>query len=280
MSAGYRIRWEAGDRAEAPSGAEVLRRVHPDGSIELLVRRTTRGYEIDGQDVARIHVPLDDAGEIIVRTFAPELSDAAADLLTHYILPHLRQLRGMPAIHASAVAIDGRVVGFMGRSGMGKSTLATSFRGRGAFVTDDALLLDPQEDRVIATPLRPSVRLRDDSIASIAPDAGARELGGKREVELEGPGGPLPLARLYALDLADQVEITPITQRDALLTLATHLHRIDPTDQTLLAREVDFLEAIARRVRVARLAFPRRYEILPDVRRAILDDIAPQNDGP
>jgi hypothetical protein len=57
-------------------------------------------------------------------------------------LPLASVLRGMEVLHASAVCLDGRAVAFLGRSGAGKTTLATRLLARGArLLTDDVLAL-------------------------------------------------------------------------------------------------------------------------------------------
>jgi hypothetical protein len=59
----------------------------------------------------------------------------------------LLMMRGDLVLHASAVAVDGRVVAFAGASGMGKSTMATLCCSQGAhLVTDDVLRLDTEAD--------------------------------------------------------------------------------------------------------------------------------------
>ena len=57
-------------------------------------------------------------------------------------LPLASILQGMEVLHASAVCLDGRAVAFLGRSGAGKTTLATRLLARGArLLTDDVLAL-------------------------------------------------------------------------------------------------------------------------------------------
>lgn len=56
-------------------------------------------------------------------------------------------------LHASSVAIDGRVVLIAGRPGSGKSDLALRLIDRGAvLVADDYTRLDQRDGRMIATP--------------------------------------------------------------------------------------------------------------------------------
>jgi energy-coupling factor transporter ATP-binding protein EcfA2 len=242
----------------------------------MVVRRTERGYEIDGHDVARIEVEVVDHRVTRARAhpYRAELVAATEDLITHYVAPHLRQLEGKPTLHGSAVAIEGRVVAFVGRSGMGKSTLASSFAGLSTFVTDDSVVLEPADDRVMVVPTRATSRLRHDSLAELATPTSGRDLGDKREIDLTGASESLPLAAIYVLERSETgVRLEPVRRRDAVLLLASQLHRIDPTDPELLAREVDYLETITGRVRVVKLAYPRRYAELPRVHRAILEDL-------
>lgn len=274
MLAGFQIQWEEPGELGARGGVEVFRRHHPDGSTELVIHRTDRGYDIDIEGIAKASVTTRDKA-VSIRCYDADLRPIAEELLSNFILPHLAQLQGRPALHASAVAIDGRVVGFVGNSGMGKSTLATSFVGRSPLVTDDSLLLDVQPDgSVLAWPTRPRTRLLLDSLASVAPWPAEREVGDKAEVPLPGVGGPLPLARLYAIERSEgEISLVVLSARDALLALAAHLHRVDPTDAVLLAQEMEFLERIVRAIPIARLSFPRRFECLPDVRAAVERDL-------
>ena len=60
-------------------------------------------------------------------------------------------------LHAGAVGIDGAVVGFIGESGVGKSTLGKFLAGRGHVLVSDDLLpvrLDPQPSSPIGGQLR------------------------------------------------------------------------------------------------------------------------------
>lgn len=81
----------------------------------------------------------------------------AAGALPSFIL----LMQGEPVLHASAVDLGGHVMAFLGRSGMGKSTMATLFCAAGGrLVTDDVLrvtqgpgprcYLGPQELRLRA----------------------------------------------------------------------------------------------------------------------------------
>ena len=76
------------------------------------------------------------------------VAGGAADLVPVFAagaLPScLLLMKGEPVLHASAVDVGGQVVAFVGRSGMGKSTVATlCCAAGGRLVTDDVLRLTP-----------------------------------------------------------------------------------------------------------------------------------------
>jgi hypothetical protein len=72
-------------------------------------------------------------------------------LVVAQVLPLAAVLRGMEILHASAVALSGRAVAFLGASGAGKTTLAGRILARGArLVTDDVLAVDLADEAVRA----------------------------------------------------------------------------------------------------------------------------------
>lgn len=73
--------------------------------------------------------------------------------------------RGIITLHAGAVSIDDRVIGFVGNSGAGKSTTVASLCSKGyPFVSDDILALDIIKDRVISYPSNPYIKLDQKSV--------------------------------------------------------------------------------------------------------------------
>ena len=82
------------------------------------------------------------AGSSAVPT-RPSISGMVAILVTGLLVAYLLILDGQCVLHASAVEVDGAAVAFLGRSGIGKSTMATLCCAAGArLVTDDVLRLD------------------------------------------------------------------------------------------------------------------------------------------
>ena len=74
-------------------------------------------------------------------------------LVLAQVLPLSAALQGLEVLHASAVAVDGRVLAFIGGSGVGKtSTALHALRRGGKLVTDDVLAVELRDGVPIAFP--------------------------------------------------------------------------------------------------------------------------------
>lgn len=146
-----------------------------------------RGFFVEGGRASIAHPALGsvcvEAGEKIA--FSPA-SFADERFLRMFLLgPAMAMLlhqRGCLVLHASAVAIDGKAIVFVGEKGRGKSTLTTALYECGyEFLTDDVAALDVGESITI----RPSVPL-----AKVDPDAlEALKVSGETRFAL---GGEIP----------------------------------------------------------------------------------------
>jgi hypothetical protein len=143
------------------------------------------------------------------------------------ILPWAAVLRGYEAFHASAVAVGGRAVAFVGHTGAGKTSLALRLVASGAeFLTDDVLAVDRSGGELRAHPGAAVASVRPAERAAI-PDGAWDALGtvlgesGKTYVELPTADGPRPLAALYFLRRGDGPAIERIAALDPRLLLAS-----------------------------------------------------------
>ena len=99
---------------------------------EYLVRFRDCGEFVISGDLSAVQVRRDPAGRV---EMLPILMAGTVSAL-------LLTLRGQTVLHASAVAVDGAAIAFVGQSGRGKSTLATLMCLDGAdLVTDDVLTI-------------------------------------------------------------------------------------------------------------------------------------------
>jgi hypothetical protein len=191
------------------------------------------------------------------------------------VLPILHQLAGRPALHASAVAVEQRALAFAGPSGRGKSTIAALLCTQPGFrlLADDSVPIDlGDEGAVWALPSSEYVRLRGPS---------AHALGETRELLFDKYVVPRPaeveptrLAVLFVLGgPGDAIVLEPLKSRDAVLILAEHAQRLDPTNSSLLRAEFDFLDRVARGVRVVSLRYPHDFDVRA-LTEALLKELA------
>jgi hypothetical protein len=119
--------------------------------------------------------------------------------------------RGLLPLHANAVVVEGRAIGFMGHPGAGKSTLAAWFHDRGFDVlADDVCVVTGGADKApLAHPGIPRLRLWREALEAGGRDASAYERSfddmDKYTVptDLERALPAVPLSHLYLLEKAD-----------------------------------------------------------------------------
>jgi hypothetical protein len=258
--------WRFERRLPAPAGESwFVIWWRPDGDPWVRACRTAAGYRIQYCNCAEFDVDLDHA------TIAGETIDCREEMFRHFlvdqVVPLIVSLEA-PVLHASAVAIDGRLVAFTGPGGAGKSTLATALVRRGhAIGTDDALRVDARDAAVTAVPAYPGVRLWDDSEREVAaglagsgrtaPVAKQRFAAGLRAMR-----GEATLSQVYILDPASArtIAFAPLSRRDAVIELLRETYRLALDDRGARAREFEAIAAIASRVPCWRLSFPRRFD--------------------
>lgn len=186
----------------------------------------------------------------------------------------LRQLEGKPAFHGAAIARNGAAVVLLGRSGLGKSTLAARLCARdGAMLlSDDAVAVDapvaPNEHWSVC-PLEQDHWL--DEAAQRATGVVALEsaprCGEKLAVATVRPApGPRPLRAFVDLAFspspAPEPRLIRLRGADALACLVPQAIRFVLDDPDLQRREVDCLVALVEAVPVFRLERARDLERL------------------
>lgn len=201
------------------------------------------------------------------------------------VLPLVLAQRGEHVYHGGAVAIDGGAVAFVGRSGLGKSTLVTAFATRGhAFFADDCLLLEEGgATGILVRPHVPTIRLWSDSVLAVAP-AGCdiQQAPGSAKPRLSaGAHMPhateaLPLRRVYVLGegVAGQPMVVPLSPADSVIGWASNRFVLDIKDRERLGMNLRWASRMVGGIPASLLDYPRRYDALDAVVAAIVADAA------
>jgi hypothetical protein len=246
-----------------PEG-ESLARLYRLGSREVL--RFPRAADFDlGSGGITCH-SVEDRTLVELRFLGPVLS-------------YWLECRGLPTLHASAVAVGGRAVGFLSNRGGGKTGLAAAFLRAGfPLLTDDVLPVEEVEGGFLARPGYPQMRMWPDEAAFFVPGweslPTVHPAVSKRRVPVGDGGfgafheGALPLACLYLPERASEgtVEIQDVSPRDAVIELLRHSFSPRLVEAAGLApQRLGFFARLAMRVPVRRLRYPSGFDRLPEV---------------
>lgn len=224
----------------------------------------------------------------------PEHDTAEPDLrhiLLDGLLPRVIGQRGRLVLHASCVEVEGiGGIAFVGKSGRGKSTLAASFIRDGArLVADDCLAVRAGPDGVEALSSYPGSRLWGDSaiemfegseVSNVTP---VTTWSHKARVELHTGGREVTPTNLRAVFLVEapnddaespEISIEPVVGAETVITLIRSAFLLDNRDPVALASQFEAASGVLDSLGVLhRLTFPREYDLLPDVRSAIVKTV-------
>jgi len=214
------------------------------------------------------------------------LEDASSYLLGP-VLGVLLRLRGVTCLHASAVALDGYALAFVGAEGAGKSTTAAAFAQEGhGVLSDDVVALTENESEFLVVPAYPHLCLWPDSVATLYGSADALphfSAGWEKhrlslgDCQTRFEKRPLPLGAVYFLgerrsDLTPFVE--EIRPQAAFLSLVADTFANKILDRDLRAREFEVLSRLVRTVSVRRVFPHSEASRVRDLCRVIREDFA------
>ncbi|WP_420125048.1 serine/threonine protein kinase [Longimicrobium sp.] len=249
-----------------PGAAEeewyVSPRTTADEAPTVVVHRLGGGaFRLRYADGCEYHVNA--AGTRIACTWPAHFTvEDAATYLLGPVFGLVLRLRGIPSLHASAVAVDGVAVALAGAAGTGKSTTAAALAARGhALLADDVLALRTEADGIVAQPAYPHLRLWPDIVpALLGPGAELPPLTpnwDKRGLRLDEAfhPHPLPLGAVYVLCGREPgphaPRLEPMSAMDAMLALVANGYVGWFPDRAAQARELEVLGLVGRTVPVA-----------------------------
>ena len=194
--------------------------------------------------------------------------DDVLDAYFGFVLPLFLQSEGAEVLHASAVLAGRDVVALCGRSGTGKSTLATSLMQRGYGIwADDAVVWTASKAGAITFPLPFRRRAANAGARAPAQSAGSHPRALKAVLVLE---------RVENAEESGEVVIGPVQAASALKSVLPHAYAFSLSDER---RRRDFVSRyvhLAATVPVVRVRFHhdlRRLGSLRDTCERVLDSI-------
>jgi hypothetical protein len=263
-----RIWMDAASAAGFPAGvAEEPWYVSPrltaaDEPTVVVHRRADGAFRLRYADGCEYHV--DAAGTRVACAWPAHYTvEDAATYLLGPVLGLVLRLRGVPALHASAVAVGGAALAVVGAAGAGKSTTAAALAARGhAVVADDVLALHGTAAGILAQPAYPHLRLWPDVVPALyGPGAELPPLTpnwSKRLLRMDAAfhPDPLPLGAVYVLapreEGAGAPRLEPVGGVDGVLALVANAYVGWFPDRAAQARELEMLGRVARAVPLVR----------------------------
>jgi hypothetical protein len=281
----FSFRLDLPSRAQRREPAWVARTRLANGRVWLAVGVDAASYVLRFPGLAEFRISSD-TREIRAFRHRPMPLATLRHLLLDHVLPLALSRRARLVLHAGAVATPQGAIAFLGRTGMGKSTLSASLARAGfPLIADDFLLLREDENGPLAVPSYPGLRLWSDSAAEMfGHDAKAVPVAHYTHKRRCGVGRAVPFATdatrlscVYVLASGRDVEHTRLTAmapREAFVELARQTYRLDASDKELLSRQFTMHASVVRHVVFRRLEYPRRFAALHDVHQAIRADLA------
>jgi hypothetical protein len=204
-------------------------------------------------------------------------------LLLDQVVPLTLSSRGRLILHASAIVSPEGAVAFLGASGLGKSTLAASFSHEGfPFLTDDCLVLKEEAGRLLAIPGYPGLRLWPESLQGVfehlpqLPQVAGYSTKKRLQAHEQLPfhAEPVAIRRIYLLSEAQTgVRIDPVAPRDAIPELGRYMYILDVKNRADFQDKFQRLGGLAVPSLFYRIAFPRDFSLLWNVRQRILEHV-------
>jgi hypothetical protein len=264
-----RVRMELADRGSLrsalPAGSEMVAWRHGAAGevVPEVIGHPDAGYLIDEGRLGVFHVSAD---ATLVRCAVGGVATWRWQrYLVGSVLPFACTLRGLEPWHAGAVAWGGSAIVLAGESGRGKSTLVAELMLRGAqLLADDVIALELTASGVVGHPGPGLMSLRRSAVQRLGRSGLGRVgvgIGGDaRAIRLAVPRHerPLPLASVYLLERAEpgeEARLTELAAPDPRRLLASTFN-FSIHAPTRLVNQLEVCAAIARSVRVVRLALP------------------------
>ncbi len=191
--------------------------------------------------------------------------DDAVSYLLGPVFGFVLRMRGVICLHASAVAVDGRAIAFVGVPGAGKSTTAAAMVKRGhALLADDIVALTESADGFLAVPAYPMLGLWPEAVEALYGTANAApassENDEKRRVSLSSgqfASQALPLGAIFILEERRAEPVLPriekIAPQQALISLVANTYANLPLEREMRALEFAFLGRLLASVPVRRV---------------------------
>lgn len=206
-------------------------------------------------------------------------------LLLDQIIPRILGQRGHLVLHASAVQLsDGKAIIFLGNTGWGKSTIASSYHENGGkIITDDCLLIKIVDNKILCVPNYYGLRLYPDSAEAIfkakAQYNPVAHYTSKERLILDTVestiGEPIPVSAIFLLSdpnigCVNRASVNKIRGAKEIMAIVEQSFLLDIKDKAIISKQFTNASEVNEVSPVLyELSYPRQYEMLEEVRNTV-----------
>ncbi|MBW4509598.1 MAG: serine kinase [Scytonematopsis contorta HA4267-MV1] len=208
-------------------------------------------------------------------------------LLLGAALGTLLHQRGYLTLHASAVAINGSAVAFIGDKGWGKSTIAANLHARGHnLIADDVVAVDlHSEESAVILPGFPQLKLWPDAVTTLGnnPEQLPLLVPGIEKRDFRPNQGFMqssrPLKQIYVLGRGEALEIKPLQLQEVFTYLIRNSYMTRFGDELLKVDRAAYfrqLTQLTKLVSIYELVRPKELSLLGETVRFVEENFAAQ----
>lgn len=252
--------------------------------ISMLSAEIEDGYLLRFPDL--VDFLISSTGDTVFYFPEPDIpEETIRHLILDQVIPRILGQQGQLVLHASAVQLPvGKATIFLGDTGWGKSTIASSYYENGAqLITDDCLLIKIVDNKVFCVPNYYGLRLYPDSAEAIFKDnmqfKPVAHYTNKERLILHHKKseitGPIPVSSIFllsdpVLDCVDCVSIKKIRGAKEIMSIVEQTFLMDVEDKAIISKQFKNASEINEVSPVLyQLSYPRQYEILEEVRNTV-----------
>ena len=241
-----------------------------DNTINSFVAENKIAKVFLNQGIEIVIEPAENIEECVLRNF-----------ILGPVLASLLRQRRLLVFHGSAVEINNSAVAFLGKSGWGKSTLASAFHKQGYnLITDDVMAVQMKMDCPMVLPSFPKTKLWKDAATAMEynveklPRVHSNSEKYIHSLANRFAETPLLVKRIYILAEGHEHNIEPINGRGALVELIRHSHGVDLLEiPELTTFNFNQCLKLIKHVPICRLIRPRSLSQLTESIKLVEEDL-------
>lgn len=171
---------------------------------------------------------IDNVREITVHVAPNADKNLLRRFLIGTVMALVLQRRKHLVLHGSAVAVDGKAIAFLGRSGQGKSSIAAALLARGhTLISDDVIAISLIDGQAKIAPAYPELKVDPKVAQTLSLDSqhlysifDGTELGFRNLNQFTTK--PVALDKIFILTVGDNPKIEPIPAKETVMELISN----------------------------------------------------------